>query len=124
MRVDSTEFSLTDGSGLSSGNLVSPVAFTQILRFIRAHPRCRDFRRRAAAVGQRRVAPEPVRPDTPLEGRVRAKTGSISRVNTLSGYIERPDGRGVDVLGAGQPPRAGGRTVIQQIDSVVVEMGR
>src|SRR5437773_4865667 len=30
---------------------------------------------------------------TPLETRVIAKTGSIDRVNSLSGYIERPDGR-------------------------------
>ena len=43
VRVDSTEFSLGDGSGLSSGNLMSPLAFTQILRFIRAHPRARTF---------------------------------------------------------------------------------
>ena len=43
VKVDSTEFSLLDGSGLSSGNLISPLAFTRILRFIRAHPRYPTF---------------------------------------------------------------------------------
>ena len=31
--------------------------------------------------------------NTRLAGRVRAKTGSIARVNTLSGYIDRADGK-------------------------------
>ena len=61
---------------------------------------------------------------TPLEGRVRAKTGSIAGVNTLAGYIERPDGRpitfAVEVNHHAQPSRA----VLAAIDSVVVEMGR
>src|SRR3989449_4442499 len=39
---------------------------------------------------------------TPLEGRVIAKTGSIDRVNSLSGYIEPANGGG----GGG-----GGRTI-------------
>ena len=37
VRIDSTEFDLSDGSGLSSSNLISPLAFTQLLRYIRAH---------------------------------------------------------------------------------------
>ena len=122
VRVDSTEFSLQDGSGLSSGNLVSPLAFTKILRFIRGASPGADLPRRAAAVG--RVGSLQSRfVGTPLEGRVRAKDGSIGGVNSLSGFIERPDGRvwtfSVQANHHTQP----GRTVIQAIDSVVVEMG-
>jgi D-alanyl-D-alanine carboxypeptidase/D-alanyl-D-alanine-endopeptidase (penicillin-binding protein 4) len=123
MGIDSTEFHLSDGSGLSSENLISPHAFTRLLRYIRAHPRSSTFAPglpRAGGSGNLRtrfVA-------TPLAGRVRAKTGSIAGVNTLAGYIERPDGKpltfAVEVNHHAQPTRA----VLAAIDSVVVEMGR
>jgi D-alanyl-D-alanine carboxypeptidase/D-alanyl-D-alanine-endopeptidase (penicillin-binding protein 4) len=123
VKVDSTEFSLVDGSGLASGNLVTPLAFTRILRYIRAHPRARTFMAALPQAGQagslrsRFVG-------TPLAGRVRAKDGSIGGVNSLSGFIERPDGRiwtfSVQANHHALPARA----VTAQIDSVVVEMGK
>jgi D-alanyl-D-alanine carboxypeptidase len=52
-----------------------------------------------------------------------AKTGSIARVHTLAGYIERPDGGritfAVMVNGHAIPERL----VLAQIDSVVVRLG-
>jgi len=123
MGIDSTEFHLSDGSGLSSENLISPQAFTRLLRYIRAHPRFATFAAglpQAGGTGNlktRFVA-------TPLAGRVRAKTGSIAGVNTLSGYIERPDGKpltfSVEVNHHAQPTRV----VLAAIDSVVLEMGK
>jgi D-alanyl-D-alanine carboxypeptidase/D-alanyl-D-alanine-endopeptidase (penicillin-binding protein 4) len=123
VRVDSTEFSLSDGSGLSSGNLVSPAAFTKILRFIRVHPRAATFLAglpQSGQVGSLRT--RFVR--TPLEGRVRAKDGSIAGVNSLSGFIERADGKVWTFSVQANHHAQAGRAVIQQIDSVVVEMGR
>ncbi len=121
--VDSTEFSLVDGSGLASGNLVSPLAFTRILRYIRAHPRAQTFLAalpRSGQVGS--LKNRFLR--TPMAGRVQAKDGSIGGVNTLSGFIERQDGRvltfSVEANHHAQP----GRAMIAWIDSVVVEMGR
>ena len=121
--VDSTEFSLVDGSGLASANLVSPLAFTKILRYIRAHPRAPTFLAglpQSGGVGSLRN--RFLR--TPLAGRVRAKDGSIGGVNTLSGYIERPDGRVWTFSVAANHHAQPGRAVIAWIDSVVVEMGR
>ncbi len=123
VRVDSTEFSLVDGSGLASGNLVTPLAFTKILRYIRAHRRAGTFLAglpQAGGVGSLRN--RFVR--TPLAGRVRAKDGSISGVNALSGFIERPDGRMLTFSIQANHHTQPGRTVIARIDSTVVEMGR
>lgn len=121
--IDSTEFFLSDGSGLSSANLISPLAFTRLLRYIRGHPRYATFSPGLPlSGGTGNLRTRFVR--TPLEGRVRAKTGSITGVNTLAGYIERPDGRplsfAVEVNHHAQPTRA----VLAAIDSVVVEMAR
>jgi D-alanyl-D-alanine carboxypeptidase/D-alanyl-D-alanine-endopeptidase (penicillin-binding protein 4) len=61
--------------------------------------------------------------DTPLEGTVLAKTGSISRVNALSGYIELP-GRTLVFSVEANNHTLGSRVMIPQIDSVVVQMGK
>ena len=121
--VDSTQISLTDGSGLSSVNLVSPLAFTQLLRFIRRHPHWPVF---AAGLPQSTKAGS-LRDrfrGTPLEGRVRAKTGSIGRVNALSGFIELPSGRTLTFSVEANHHTLPGREMIAQIDSVVLDMAR
>jgi serine-type D-Ala-D-Ala carboxypeptidase/endopeptidase (penicillin-binding protein 4) len=121
MGIDSTLFAVADGSGLSASNLVSPLAFTRLLRYMRKHPHYPTFAAglpqsgntgslRARFIG------------TPLEGRVRAKTGSISRVNTLSGYFELADGREYTFSVQVNHNTLGGRRTIAQIDSVVVAM--
>ena len=61
---------------------------------------------------------------TAIEGRVRAKTGSIARVNTLSGYLEMPDGRTFIFSIQANHHAQGGRSTLAQIDSVVVAMAR
>jgi D-alanyl-D-alanine carboxypeptidase/D-alanyl-D-alanine-endopeptidase (penicillin-binding protein 4) len=121
--VDSTQFSLSDGSGLSAVNLVSPLAFTRLLGYIRRHPNWPAFAAGLPQSGQRGSLRFRFT-GTPLEGRVRAKTGSISRVNTLSGYVERPDGSWRVFSVQANHHVLGGRAMIQQIDSVVVELGR
>ena len=59
-----------------------------------------------------------------MEGRVRAKDGSIGGVNSLSGFIERPDGRLLIFSVQANHHAQAGRAVIAAIDSVVVEMGK
>jgi D-alanyl-D-alanine carboxypeptidase/D-alanyl-D-alanine-endopeptidase (penicillin-binding protein 4) len=121
--IDSTEFHLSDGSGLSSENLMSPQGFTRLLRYMRGHPRFSTFAPglpQAGGTGNLRTRFV----GTALAGRVRAKTGSIAGVNTLSGYIQRPDGKtlivSVEVNHHAQPTRA----VLGRIDSVIAEMGK
>jgi D-alanyl-D-alanine carboxypeptidase/D-alanyl-D-alanine-endopeptidase (penicillin-binding protein 4) len=124
--LDSTQFLLHDGSGLSAKDAVSPLVFVRLLDYLRRRPEFEDFAAglpRSGEVGSLRnrfLA-------TPLEGRVRAKTGSIGQVNTLSGFIGRDD--------PGAPPcrifsiqanhhGLGGRAMIAAIDSLVVAIGR
>lgn len=122
MGIDSTAFSLEDGSGLAAGNLIAPSAFTRLLAYMYRHPRRALFLAGLPRSGQpgslsRRFV------GTPLEGRVVAKTGSIDRVHTLSGFIERPDGRPVFFSIEANGQALGGRAMLAEIDSVVVELG-
>jgi D-alanyl-D-alanine carboxypeptidase/D-alanyl-D-alanine-endopeptidase (penicillin-binding protein 4) len=123
VRVDSTQFSLSDGSGLSSSNLVSPLAFTQLLRFMRRHPRYATF---AAGLPQAGLAGSLRNRflGTPLAGRVRAKTGSISRVHSLSGYIESGGGKTLTFSIEANHHAQPSKMMLAMIDSLVVEMAR
>jgi D-alanyl-D-alanine carboxypeptidase/D-alanyl-D-alanine-endopeptidase (penicillin-binding protein 4) len=123
VKIDSTAFALDDGSGLSASNLVTPHAFVQLLAYMYRHPKRGPF---LAALPRAQQRGSLLRrfTGTPLEGRVLAKTGSISRVNTLSGYVERPNGRvitfSIQVNGHAVPTRQ----ILAQIDSVVVQLAR
>ncbi len=125
VQIDSTAFALEDGSGLAAGNLVTPQAFAKLLAYMHRHPKGGPFVAGLPHAGQpgsllKRFV------GTPLEGRVIAKTGSIDRVNSLSGYIEPANGGGRTITFSVQ---ANGHAVpyqqmLNQIDSVVVQIGR
>jgi D-alanyl-D-alanine carboxypeptidase/D-alanyl-D-alanine-endopeptidase (penicillin-binding protein 4) len=84
--VDTTAFLLKDASGLSSANLVTPEAIVALLAAMRERPAGEAFLFAlpvAAESGslRRRFG------GTPAAGRVRAKTGYIENVYSLSGYL-------------------------------------
>ncbi|HET9066429.1 MAG TPA: D-alanyl-D-alanine carboxypeptidase/D-alanyl-D-alanine-endopeptidase [Gemmatimonadales bacterium] len=119
--IDSTAFALVDGSGLASNNLIAPRAFTQLLAFMRRHPNYEAFAAGLPRSGEsgslrRRFV------GTPLEGRVVAKTGTISRVNTLSGYVERADGRVLVFSVQANHHTLSSSRMIDAIDAVVGEL--
>jgi D-alanyl-D-alanine carboxypeptidase/D-alanyl-D-alanine-endopeptidase (penicillin-binding protein 4) len=119
--VDSTTFSVSDGSGLASNNLVSPLAFTQILRFIRKHPHAQTFLTGLPQSGKKGSLLRRFQ-GTPLADKVQAKTGSISRVNTLSGFIDMGDGKIWTFSVEVNNQAVGGGATIRKIDQVVVAM--
>jgi D-alanyl-D-alanine carboxypeptidase/D-alanyl-D-alanine-endopeptidase (penicillin-binding protein 4) len=102
--VDSTAFRLRDASGLSTGNLAAPNALVQILSYIARTPRMQSALEAmpvsGAATGSLRRRLED------LNGRVVAKTGSISNVDSLSGFLTTNSGRrvvfAIIVNGSGQ----------------------
>ncbi len=121
--VDSLQIALSDGSGLAANNLVSPGSFVRLLNFIRRHRGWETFAAglpRSGAVGSLRARFT----NTPVEGLVRAKTGSISRTNTLSGYVDLPDGRWLTFSVMANHHAQPTRPTLQRIDSVVVEFAR
>src|SRR5881296_2561997 len=123
VRIDSTAFALEDGSGLAAGNLMTPHAFAQLLAYMHRHPKRAPFLAGLPHSGQpgsllKRFG------GTVLDGRVIAKTGSIDRVNSLSGYIEQPSGRTVTFSIQANTHAVPYQQMLAQIDSIVVEIGK
>jgi D-alanyl-D-alanine carboxypeptidase/D-alanyl-D-alanine-endopeptidase (penicillin-binding protein 4) len=83
--VDTLDLSLQDGSGLSAYNLVTPRAIASVLWRMLLTPYPAGWRDALAAPGEEDSTLE-YRLDG-FEGRVQAKTGTISNVNSLSGYV-------------------------------------
>jgi serine-type D-Ala-D-Ala carboxypeptidase/endopeptidase (penicillin-binding protein 4) len=88
--LDSAEYTFSDGSGLSRFNMVSPTAVVKLLRYMYLTP-FRDSWISLLPVGAQDGSLSNRFGQTPAAGRVHAKTGSLSHVSALSGYIERPD---------------------------------
>ncbi len=121
--IDSTQFALRDGSGLSHTNVVSPLAFAQLLLWMRKHPNFPAFEHalpvsgKSGTIRTRMVG-------TAVEGRVKAKTGTIFRVNALSGYVTLPNGRTRIFSIQTNNHAVGGAAMVARIDSLVVQIGR
>lgn len=119
--VDPLELHWRDGSGLSAYNLISPRALVRILDdgFTRPWgPAWRDAMAKPGESGTLRARL------TELNGRVFAKTGSISHVNSLSGLLVRDDGETVlfaILTNTGNLPAADVRSAI---DNLVREIAR
>lgn len=77
---------MADGSGLSRYDLLTPRLLVRLLERMAASPQAETFRAALPVMGSdgtlaRRSA------GTPLAGRVQAKTGTLSGVRSLSGYV-------------------------------------
>lgn len=84
--VKDTEVALNDGSGLSRNDLISANTTVQLLTFMSKHKYFTQFREALPIAGVDGTLRNRMR-GTPAEGNVRAKTGSLSSVASLSGYV-------------------------------------
>ncbi|HEX6308738.1 MAG TPA: D-alanyl-D-alanine carboxypeptidase/D-alanyl-D-alanine-endopeptidase [Longimicrobiales bacterium] len=91
--IDSTAFRLRDASGLSAGNLMTPHTLVQILTYVQSTPRLAPALDALPVAGARTGSLRSRLQD--LSGRVRAKTGSISNVDSLAGFLTAASGRRV-----------------------------
>jgi serine-type D-Ala-D-Ala carboxypeptidase/endopeptidase (penicillin-binding protein 4) len=82
----------TDGSGLSRHDLVTPRAFVALLAYAQNQPWFPAFLASLPVAGADGTLNERLK-EPPLAGKIRAKTGSVTHVRTLSGYAETPGGR-------------------------------
>ncbi|WP_224085401.1 D-alanyl-D-alanine carboxypeptidase/D-alanyl-D-alanine-endopeptidase [Nostoc sp. MS1] len=87
--VDSTGYVLADGSGLSRRSLVTPEALVQTLQGMAKTPVADIYRASLPMAGKSGTLINRLR-NTPAEGIVQAKTGTLSGAIALSGYVNSP----------------------------------
>ncbi|GAB3543203.1 D-alanyl-D-alanine carboxypeptidase/D-alanyl-D-alanine-endopeptidase (penicillin-binding protein 4) [Actinopolyspora lacussalsi] len=96
--IDSAKYRLVDGSGLSTLNSISPAQLAELLDTVRDRPWFEDWKRALPLAGATdRMTGGTLggrMRGTAAEGNVSAKTGSMTGVTALSGYVrtraERP----------------------------------
>jgi D-alanyl-D-alanine carboxypeptidase len=83
---------IVDGSGLSRINGVSPENFVRLLEYMHRSPHAEIFRESLPVYGIDGTLRNRLR-GTPVQGNSYAKTGSLNRVSSLSGYLRTQSGR-------------------------------
>ena len=89
--VVDAEVALDDGSGLSRNDLIKADATVQLLTFMSRHKYFNQFRDALPIAGVDGTLRTRLR-NTPAEGNVRAKTGTLSSVASLAGYVTTASG--------------------------------
>lgn len=116
--VKDGEFFLYDGSGMSPDDRVTPHAFTTLLDYAARQPWGAEWRESLPIGGVDGTLQDRFR-NTPLKGRVWAKTGTLNEVNALSGYVTAASGKMVafSILVDGERPGSNAEYVA--IDRIV-----
>jgi serine-type D-Ala-D-Ala carboxypeptidase/endopeptidase (penicillin-binding protein 4) len=87
--INPNTYKLADGSGLSRHNLISPEALVQTLRLMANSPLASIYRASLPVAGESGTLKN--RFITPNRVILQAKTGTLSGVAALSGYVEVPN---------------------------------
>jgi D-alanyl-D-alanine carboxypeptidase/D-alanyl-D-alanine-endopeptidase (penicillin-binding protein 4) len=85
-------FAIHDGSGLSRHDYVSPRTIIHVLAAIRQHPDFRMFYEALPIAGVDGTIGDRMK-GTPAQGNIHAKTGTLDKARSLSGYVTTADGR-------------------------------
>ena len=89
--IDPAGYNLMDGSGLSRLDLVTPSTVLKLLRYMYDSPAREKWISILPVAAQDGTLSSRFG-TTAAAGRVYAKTGTLSHVSALSGYLQRPDG--------------------------------
>jgi len=116
-------FVLTDGSGLARQDLATPESLVRLLQYMWTRPE-RDVWLQSLPIGAFDGSLEKRFQRTPGAARIHAKTGSISHVNSLSGYIERKNHTSIAfsiIVNATAAPDADVRDVIDRVCALFLQ---
>lgn len=117
--VESGGLNLRDGSGLARQNLVTPASTVRLLEHMLTHPHRESFEQSLVIAGTDGTLERRMR-ETAAAGNLRGKTGTLSNVNALSGYLKTRSGELLVVSLMGNNYVGPGREVTAVLDRIAV----
>jgi D-alanyl-D-alanine carboxypeptidase/D-alanyl-D-alanine-endopeptidase (penicillin-binding protein 4) len=119
--VNPTEQQLIDGSGLSRRDAVTAEALLVVLRRMHAAGAASPFLAALPIAGVDGSLASRMRA-TPAEGNVRAKTGTMSNIRSLAGYVTTADGERLAFVVMVNNFEGPGAAAVQVIDTIAVTL--
>jgi serine-type D-Ala-D-Ala carboxypeptidase/endopeptidase (penicillin-binding protein 4) len=119
--IDPHSYRLADGSGLSRSNVATPRAIVSILKAMHQSQGSEIFMASLPVAGISGTLEERMR-YTPAQGIVHAKTGTLTGVRALSGYIEHPRYGMIAFSIIGNNSRQSGKTLVKTVDDIVLQL--
>jgi D-alanyl-D-alanine carboxypeptidase/D-alanyl-D-alanine-endopeptidase (penicillin-binding protein 4) len=120
--IEPTASQLDEGTGLSRRDLTTPAALVRLLVFLAAGPDAAQWRDMLPVAGVDGTLAGRMR-GTPAAGNVHAKTGSMSQVSGLAGYVTSAAGEHLAfaiLLNGYQPPP--GQPASADVDAIAVRL--
>ena len=117
MNVDSRDWALQDGSGLSRSDLLTPHEMVSLLAAMDRHPHAAAFRATLPIAAQDGTLKNRMR-GTAADGRLVAKTGTLRHVNALAGYVTTRGGSRLAFSMAVNHHTAGGAPATAAMDEI------
>jgi serine-type D-Ala-D-Ala carboxypeptidase/endopeptidase (penicillin-binding protein 4) len=121
--VNAEDYQQVDGSGLSRSNRAKPSAFVSLLREMYTHDDSGLFYQSLPIAGVNGTLRHRFL-DTPVEGKVHAKTGTLNGVKALSGYLEHESYGTIAFSILVNQPEQSGQVLTQAIDQIVLRMAQ
>ncbi|MGE0130496.1 MAG: D-alanyl-D-alanine carboxypeptidase/D-alanyl-D-alanine-endopeptidase [Blastocatellales bacterium] len=117
--IEVEPLSLRDGSGLARQNLVTPHSTSRLLEFMLTHPHFKTWRESLTTAGVDGTLERRMR-DSAAFNNMRGKTGTLTYVNALSGYVTTKHGQPLIVSMMGNNYTGPGRDVTAVMDQICV----
>lgn len=116
--VDDNDFFFYDGSGMSMDDRIAPRVFTKLLTYAARQPWGAAWRDSLPIAGVDGTLSSRFR-NSPLKGRMWAKTGTLNECSTLSGYLTTASGKTLAFSIMVNGHRPGSNAEPQAIDRIV-----
>jgi len=116
--VNDADFFLYDGSGMSPDDRIAPRAYTKLLAWASHQSWGEAWRQTLPVAGVDGTLENRFR-DTPLKGKMWAKTGTLNEVNAMAGYLTAASGRNLAFAVMLNGRRPGSDMEARAIDRIV-----